>query len=135
MTTAVTWSSSNTGAAGSKGLAAAVAAGTATITALSGSISGTTLFTVTAATTTGSATLAWDAPSTNTDGSPLTDLAGYKIYYGTSSGSYTTIIDVGNVTTYIVNNLTSGTYYFTVTTYNTNGDESAYATEINKTIQ
>jgi hypothetical protein len=79
--------------------------------------------------------LAWDAPTTNTDGSPLTDLAGYKIYYGTSSGNYTTIIDVGNVTTYFINNLVLGTYYFTVTTYNTSGVESAYANEIIKTAQ
>ncbi len=35
----------------------------------------------------GTITLAWDAPTTNTDGTPLTDLAGYKIYYGPTSGS------------------------------------------------
>jgi hypothetical protein len=33
------------------------------------------------------ATLTWDAPTTNADGTPLTDLAGYRIYYGTTSGN------------------------------------------------
>ena len=56
----------------------------------------------------GFATLSWDPPSINADGTTLTDLAGYKIYYGTSSGNYSQSIDVGNVTTYSVNNLTDG---------------------------
>src|SRR4030042_1896878 len=41
-------------------------------------------------------TLSWDAPTTNADGTPLTDLAGYKVYYGTASGTYGTPINVGN---------------------------------------
>ena len=64
-----------------------------------------------------SATLTWVAPTTNADGTPLTDLAGYKIYYGTSSGVYSVIIDVGNITTYKIDNLSPGTYYFSVTAY------------------
>ena len=56
----------------------------------------------------GNAFLQWEAPSTNDDGTPLTDLAGYKIYYGTASGNYTQTIDVGNVTTYTITNLTDG---------------------------
>ena len=40
------------------------------------------------------------APSINEDGTPLTDLAGYKIYYGTASGNYTNNVDAGNVTSY-----------------------------------
>lgn len=85
---------------------------------------------------TGAATLAWNAPSTNMDGSPLTDLAGYKIYYGVSPGVYIASIDVGNNTTYQVGNLTVGaTYYFTVTAYNASGHESDYATPpVSKTI-
>ncbi len=47
----------------------------------------------------GDATLSWDPPTTNADGTPLTDLAGYRIYYGTSSGSYSQNIDAGDVTT------------------------------------
>ena len=79
----------------------------------------------------GSAKLSWDAPSTNEDGTPLTDLAGFKIYYGTSSGNYTQNIDVGNVTTYTVASLTDGlAYYFVVTAYNTLKNESRYSVEI-----
>ena len=44
----------------------------------------------------GTATPSWDAPTTNADGTPLTDLAGYKVYYGPSSGNYSQAIDVGN---------------------------------------
>jgi hypothetical protein len=85
---------------------------------------------------TGVATLAWNAPTTNVDGSPLTDLAGYKIYYGVSPGVYSTSIDVGSNTSHQVGNLTVGTtYYFTVTAYNTTGNESDFATPpVSKTI-
>jgi fibronectin type 3 domain-containing protein len=83
----------------------------------------------------GSAQLTWDAPTTNTDETPLTDLDGYKVYYGTSSGSYTTSINVGNVTTYTVTGLSSGTtYYFAVTAYDLSANESDYSNEVNKTI-
>ncbi len=140
LTTAVTWSSSATAvatisnAAGSNGLATAVAAGSTTITATSGSVSGTTGLTVTAITT-GSATLSWNAPTTNTDGTPLTDLAGYKIYYGTSSGNYTAVINVGNITSYAVGNLAPGaTYYFAVTAYDSANNESSFSNEVSKSI-
>jgi fibronectin type 3 domain-containing protein len=83
----------------------------------------------------GTATLSWNAPTTNADGTPLTDLAGYKVYYGTASRTYSQNIDVGNVTTYAVNNLTDGaTYYFAVTAYDTSSNESAYSNEASKTI-
>ncbi len=82
----------------------------------------------------GSATLSWAPPTTNTDGTPLTDLAGFKVYYGTSSGSYTQVVNAGNVTTYTVNNLTSDTYYFVTTAYDTTGNESAYSNEVSKII-
>jgi hypothetical protein len=69
---------------------------------------------------------------TNTDGTPLTDLAGYKIYYGTTSGTYTTSIDVGNVTNYTLTGLTPGlTYYIAVTAYDKARDESGYSNEGN----
>lgn len=83
---------------------------------------------------TGVATLSWSAPITNTDGTQLTDLAGYIIYYGPSSGHYTNSIDVGNSTSYILNNLTTGTYYFAVTAYNMAGYESTFSNEASKTI-
>ena len=83
----------------------------------------------------GQATLSWSAPSANENGTPLTDLAGFKIYYGTASGNYTKTIDAGNVTTYTFANITEGqTYYFVATVYNTAGIESSYSNEVSKTI-
>lgn len=80
------------------------------------------------------ATLSWYAPTANSDGTILTNLAGYKIYYGMSSRNYSQVIDVGNVTTYTVTNLTGGiTYYFAATAYNIFGIESAYSNEVSKT--
>jgi len=83
----------------------------------------------------GNATLSWDPPTINADGTPLMDLAGYKLYYGTTSGNYTSNIDIGNVTTYQINNLTDGlTYYFAATAYDTSGNESSFSNEVSKTI-
>ncbi len=68
--------------------------------------------------------LAWDA---NTE----SDLAGYKVYYGTASRSYGSSVDVGNVTSYALTGLTQGeTYYISVTAYNTSGSESGYSSEV-----
>lgn len=58
------------------------------------------------------------------------DLAGYKLYYGTSSGNYTTTIDVGNVVTHTIPDLATGAiYYFAVTAYDTSDNESGYSNE------
>jgi len=81
-----------------------------------------------------STTLAWDASTTNADGTPLTDLAGYKVYYGNSSGSYTVSVDVGNLTGAIISNLESGIWCFAVTAYDTSGNESEYSDEACKTV-
>lgn len=84
----------------------------------------------------GTAELSWSAPSTNTDGSSITDLAGYKVYYGTAPGSYSNDVDAGKVTSYTVNDLAAGsTYYFAVTAYNSAGKESSYSTQVTKTMQ
>ena len=84
----------------------------------------------------GDATLFWDPPTLNTDGSALTDLDGYKIHYGTSSGTYTNNVDVGDVTTHQLTGLTDGlTYYFAITAYDTSANESGYSSEVNKLIQ
>ena len=85
----------------------------------------------------GSATLSWLPPTTNTDGSPLTNLAGFKIYWGTVSGNYsssTTVMNAG-LTAYVVTNLTPNTYYFTVTALNSTGTESVFSNVVSKTIQ
>lgn len=78
------------------------------------------------------ANLAWDAPTTNIDGSKVTDLAGFKVYHGLSSGNYDDVVDVGNVLTYLMEGLKDGTHYFTVTAYDTSGNESLHSNEVNK---
>lgn len=87
-------------------------------------------------TASGSASLSWVAPTTHTDGSSMTDLAGFRIYYGTQQGSLGTRIDVTNptVTTSVVPNLSSGTWYFAVTAVDSAGHESGYSNVASKTI-
>lgn len=77
------------------------------------------------------AELSWEAPATNEDGTSITDLAGYKISYGTSPGEYTETIPVGNVTTYTVYGLSTGTYYFAVRSINSAYD-SIFSNEVCK---
>ena len=75
--------------------------------------------------------LSWDAPTTNEDGTPLTDLAGYKVYYGQASRQYDVSVDVGLSTTAALSSLVDGrAYYFAVTAYDTSGNESNFSTEI-----
>ena len=86
---------------------------------------------------TGTATLSWVAPQTKADGSALSDLAGYRIYYGTSSGSYTESVTISDpsATTYTLQNLSASTYYFVLRAYDTTNAESASSAEVSKTIQ
>ncbi len=73
-------------------------------------------------------TVRWNA---NTE----TDLAGYNVYYGTSSGTYSACINVGNVTSYQIANLTQGTtYYFIVTALDNAGNESTDSDEVSATL-
>lgn len=84
----------------------------------------------------GSATLKWQPPTSNTDGSPLTNLAGYVIRYGTSPAVLSTEVKIANpgLTTYMVTELTPATWYFQVSAYNTSGVESAPSATASKTI-
>jgi hypothetical protein len=84
----------------------------------------------------GAATLSWTPPTQNTDGSSVTNLAGYNIYYGTSPEDLTTKIQVTNagLTAYTVADLGAGTYYFSVSAYTANGVESAPSAVGSKTI-
>jgi Putative Ig domain len=87
-------------------------------------------------TPTGTATLTWVAPTDNTDGTPLVTLAGYHIYYGTQADNLTQEIDVPDSasTSYVINGLASGTYFFAVTAYSESGTESADSNVASKTI-
>ena len=77
----------------------------------------------------GSTTLDWTAPTENEDGTVLTDLSGYKLYWGTAPGDYTDSVTIDNpsVTTYVVENLSPGTYEFVATAYNSASVESHYS--------
>jgi hypothetical protein len=92
--------------------------------------------TVTAPVVTGSATLNWTAPTQNSDGSALTDLAGYRIYVGTSATTLVQVASITNATTgsFDVTGLTAGTWYFSVSAVNTVGGESAQTAVASKTI-
>ena len=76
-------------------------------------------------------TLNWDAPTTNADGTPLTDLAGFKVYHTTTTGSYNAIdvVDVGNVLT-TDRVMPAGSYCFVATAYDASTNESAYSNEV-----
>lgn len=84
----------------------------------------------------GTVTLSWTPPTKNTDGSDLTDLMGYKIHIGTTSGTYARVIPVNDNTidSYVVDNLTAGTWYFAVSAVDTSGNESTTSNEESKVI-
>lgn len=85
---------------------------------------------------TGSATLSWAAPNARTDGSPLTDLTGFKIFYGRMSGIYDYQIDINNpaILIYVIENLVSGDWYFALTAYDSEGVESDRSNEVLRQI-
>jgi hypothetical protein len=74
----------------------------------------------------GSATLEWEAPMVNADGSPLTDLVGYNIRFGKSPGVLDHLVEVRNpgITTYVVDDLAPATWYFAISSVNSEGMES-----------
>jgi hypothetical protein len=84
----------------------------------------------------GTATVAWAAPTERSDGSALTNLAGYRIYYGSSSNSFENVIDVNSVgvTSFVVDNLPAGTWYFAVSARDSSGAESGLSSAATKTI-
>ena len=84
----------------------------------------------------GRATLTWQPPTERTDGSTLSSLSGYRIYYGTSQGSYTNTANVTNpgLTSYVIENLANGTWYFVMTAVDGAGLESARTNPVSKTI-
>jgi len=85
---------------------------------------------------TGTVTLTWVPPTDNTNGTPVTDLAGYHIHYGTSQDNMTHVIDLASTSTteYEVSGLAPGTYYFAISAYTTEGTESAESDVGYKTI-
>jgi hypothetical protein len=90
-------------------------------------------------------TVMWDMPTNHVDGTPLTDLAGAKVYYGTSSSNYSAVVVVpggapGETITYRLTMAAHGllpgvTYYLNGTAYNTSGLESDFCNEVAKSFQ
>lgn len=130
----------DSGAAGAT--AASTSSGTpatATDTSTAGtttSTSGSTSSGSTPSTGSTSVTLNWEAPTENNNGSALTNLAGYKIHYGTASKDYTEVVAVSNpsLNRYVIDSLQSGTYYFAITAYNSAGVESPMSGEVVTTV-
>jgi Putative Ig domain len=85
---------------------------------------------------TGAATLSWTPPTRNTDGSPYSNPGGYRIYWGLNQASYVNSIQISSgLTSYVIDQLTPGTWYFAMTAFNSHGAESALTDGVSKTIQ
>lgn len=82
----------------------------------------------------GFVSLASEAP-VGSDGMPLANVAGYTVYYGTSSGSYDNKVDNGTQTSCTIRGLAPGTYYIAVTCYDLAGTESTCSNEVSSTVQ
>jgi hypothetical protein len=84
----------------------------------------------------GSATLSWTPPTSRVDGSALMNLAGYRIYYGRMPGIYDYEIDVDSAgsSTYVVEDLVSGDWFFAVAAYDADGLESERSNEVLREI-
>jgi len=89
-------------------------------------------------TTTSGVSLAWVAPSEREDNTAisLSEIAGYKVYYGTAPGQYTNSVDIndGIAEGYTFKALPAATYFFVITTYDTDGRESQYSAEVTKVV-
>jgi len=86
---------------------------------------------------TGSVTVTWTPPTRNTNGSTLTNLAGYRIRYGQSSGSLTKSVQISTpgMASYVIENISPGTWYFSMTSYTSTGAESSPSTPVQHTVQ
>jgi len=94
-------------------------------------------FTITVAkSSTGVATVQWTPPTENTDGSALTDLAGFRIKYGRSASTLDQTVNLTNpgMASYVIEDLASGTWYFAVMAYTSGGAESGLSEVASKTI-
>ncbi len=88
-------------------------------------------------TTTGNVGLSWTTPTTNSDGSSLSDLAGFYIYRGNSSSSLSRYVEIDGATAQSFNdlNVPAGTWFYAMSSFNASGGESARTQPVSKTIQ
>jgi hypothetical protein len=85
-----------------------------------------------------SITLAWDPPTTDATGAPLSDLASYRLYYAQStpvSKDNSTMVEAGSEPTFRLANLQAGIYYFTVTALDMDGNESDMSGEVSAELR
>jgi hypothetical protein len=108
---------------------------TLSCTGAGGSATQSATVTVTAASS-GTATLSWTPPTTNTDGTPVTTLTGYHIYWGTTQAALTQSVAISgaSTTSYEVTGLAAGTWYFAVAADAADGTESAQSALGSKTL-
>jgi hypothetical protein len=115
----------------SGGVAGTTTSGSASTPSSTSSGSGAT-----GGTATGSFDLTWTAPASRADGTPLalSEIAGYRVYYGTSAGSYQNHVDITNGTlqSATLTGVPVGTYYVAMTTYDTSGLQSSYSAPVIK---
>ena len=83
-----------------------------------------------------SVSLSWTTPTQNANGTPLTDLAGYYIYYGTSANQMTQSVKIANpgITNYVLSNLSPGTWYFSIVTFTTANVESTNSAVVSTSV-
>jgi len=87
--------------------------------------------------TTGSLTLTWDAPAANEDGSPLTDLEGYNVYYSRSAPvtiANSTVVQLATVTTATLSDLPLGRYFVAVAARDANGNVSVLSASLSADV-
>lgn len=84
----------------------------------------------------GTATLDWTPPIQNTDGTVLSNLAGYRVHYGMTEKNLTESVDLKNagLTNYVVSNLSTGTWYFGISAYSTTGVESSMSGVVSEVL-
>lgn len=89
------------------------------------------------ASATGSLTLSWTPPSRDADGSPLQDLAGYRIHWGTQTGNYPNALQVNEpgIASFLIENLAPGNYFCAVSAFDAAGNESELSNEAMGTAQ
>lgn len=128
--------SGSTGTSGSTGSTGSGSTGSTGSSGSSSSSGGATSGSSGGSASAKSVTLNWQAPTQNNNGSTLTNLAGFKIHYGTASKDYSQVVALNNpgLNRYVMDTLPSGTYYFAITAYNSQGVESSMSGEVATTV-
>jgi hypothetical protein len=85
----------------------------------------------------GAVTLTWQAPTTHTDGTPMDDLASYKVFYGTASRQYASNVPITDpaLTSVMIEQLAPATWYFAVKAISSTGVASDFSSEVSKIVQ